>query len=141
VLFACNINAVRSPMAEAMTKQLVGHEIYVDSCGVAPRPALDPFAVSVIEEIGCDLSHHHPKSFDDLVDGSFDLIISLTPEAHHRAAEYARGRAVDIVYWPTPDPTLETGNRESRLEAYRATRDRLRGLIIQRFGTRPSVGG
>jgi len=128
-------------MAEAMMKQLVGQTIYVDSCGVVPKPELDPFAVAALEEIGCELSHHQPKSFDDLVDGSFDLVISLTPEAHHRAGEFARGRAVEILYWPTPDPTLQTGSRESRLEAYRATRDHLRERIERQFGKRPSVGG
>jgi protein-tyrosine-phosphatase len=143
VLFACNVNAVRSPMAEAMMKLIFGFEVYVDSCGVRPHPKLDPFVITVIDELGGDLSHHHPKSFEDMEarDGSFDVVISLTPEAHHRALEFARGKAVEVLYWPTPDPTLVTGSREAMLEAYRDTRNVLHDKILARFGEPISVGG
>ena len=141
VLFACNINSVRSPMAEALMKLLYGREVYVDSCGVQPKPDLDPFAVEVIDESGGDLADHRPKSFADLTDTSFDVVISLTPEAHHHAVELARGRSMEIVYWPTPDPTLVSGNREAILDAYRQTRDHLRRRISERFGRPASLGG
>ncbi len=143
VLFACNVNAVRSPMAEAIMKLIFGFEIYVDSCGVHPQPDLDPFVVTVIDELGGDLSHHRPKSFEDIAarDGSFDVVISLAPEAHHRALEFARGKAVEVLYWPTPDPTLATGSREAMLEAYRDTRNVLHDKILARFGEPISVGG
>ena len=141
VLFACNINSVRSPMAEALVKLLYGFEIYVDSCGVAPKPDLDPFVVEVIDELGGDLSHHRPKSFADLVDTSFDLVISLTPEAHHQALKLAEGKAMEAVYWPTPDPTGASGSREQILDAYRQARDYLKARIVERFGQGPSVGG
>jgi protein-tyrosine-phosphatase len=141
VLFACNINAVRSPMAEALMKLFYGFEIYVDSCGVAPRDELDPFVVEVIDELGGDLSHHRPKAFDDLTDTSFDLVVSLTPEAHHRALQMTEGRAMEAVYWPTPDPTLATGSRDQILDAYRQARDHLKARILDRFGHAPSVGG
>lgn len=141
VLFACNLNRVRSPMAEALLKRLVGDRIYVDSCGARlPEPVLDDddevdaFAKAVMAEIGCDLSEHNAKTFDDLEDTSFDLVISLTPEAQHRAVELARGRAVDIEYWPTFDPTLAEGSREARLAAYREVRDALAAKIAERFG-------
>jgi protein-tyrosine-phosphatase len=147
VLFACNLNQVRSPMAEALLKRLAGDRIYVDSCGLK-RPALvhddvrdedvaasvDPFAQAVMAELGCELARHRPKCFDDLEDSSFDLVVSLTPEAQHRAVELARGRAADIEYWPTLDPTLVDGSREARLEAYRAVRDTLARRIAARFG-------
>ena len=141
VLFACNVISVRSPMAEAMMKLLYGFEIYVDSCGVAPKPELDPFVIEVIDELGGDLSHHRPKSFRDLMDTSFDLVISLTPEAHHQALELTDGRAMEAIYWPTPDPTTATGSREQILDAYRGTRDHLRRRIEERFSRGPSVGG
>jgi protein-tyrosine-phosphatase len=142
VLFACNLNRVRSPMAEALLKRLVGDRVYVDSCGTRlPQPAdaeepeaIDPFAEAVMAEIGCDLSGHHAKTFEDLEDTSFDLVISLTPEAQHRAVELARGRAVEIEYWPTFDPTLAEGSRDARLAAYREVRDALAARIKQRFG-------
>lgn len=141
VLFACNLNSVRSPLAEALMKLTYGYDIYVDSCGVEPKPDLDPFVVEVIEEVGGDLSHHRPKSFDQLNDGSFDLIITLTPEAHHHAMDRAHGKAVEVIYWPTPDPTTATGSREQILDAYRQTRDYLLRLIKQRFGDPLSLGG
>lgn len=140
VLFACNANRVRSPMAEGLMKLFYGREAYIDSCGVRPEPEIDPFVTIVMDELGADLSHHHPKNFDDLEDGSFDVVISLTPQAQHRAVEMARGRATDIEYWPTWDPTLATGSRDVILDAYRRTRDQLAARIIARFG-RPITGG
>lgn len=145
VLFACNFNQVRSPMAEALLKLLVGKAIFVDSCGLKRAPALDeddedgpasadPFAQAVMTEIGYDLSWHRTKTFGELDDHSFDLVISLTPEAQHRSVELARGRAADIEYWPTHDPTLTEGSREVRLAAYRQVRDALRTRIAKRFG-------
>lgn len=138
VLFACNFNRVRSPMAEALLKQLVGDRIYVDSCGLkygrdGEGEGVDPFAAVVMAELGCDLSEHAAKVFDDLEDDSFDLVISFTPEAQDRAAEFARGRAAEIEYWPILDPTLAEGSREARLAAYREVRDALAARIAERF--------
>ncbi len=141
VLFACNLNSVRSPMAEALMKLMYGYDIYVDSCGVEPQDALDPFVVEVIDEVGGDLSHHKPKSFDQLNDGSFDVIITLTPEAHHHAMDRAHGKAVEVAYWPTHDPTTASGSREQILQSYRQTRDHLQRLIVERFGDPLSLGG
>jgi protein-tyrosine-phosphatase len=133
VLFACNYNAVRSPMAEALMKYLYGHIVYVDSAGVR-KQALDPFVTEVLDEIGIDIAKHRPKTFDDLEDTSFDLVVTLTPEAQHAAMEMTRTMAVDVEYWPTPDPTAAAGSREQMLEAYRQVRDRLMAKIKERFG-------
>jgi protein-tyrosine-phosphatase len=132
VLFACSRNAVRSPMAAAILKHLARNRIYVESAGVRPG-APDPFAVAVMEEIGIDMSRHMPVSIADLHDTSFDLIVTLAPEAHHQALELAQRYAIDVEYWPTPDPTLATGAREQILDAYRDVRDRLFAKIKQRF--------
>ena len=142
VLFACNHNRVRSPMAEALLKLMFGDRVYVESCGLKPGDnEPDPFAAAVMDELGVDLTAHQPKTFDDLEEDSFDLVISLTPEAHHRAVELARGRAVQIDYWPTSDPTLVQGAREEVMAAYRELRDRLGAKIRQRFGATPTFGG
>ncbi len=135
VLFACNLNRVRSPMAEALLKRLAGDQVYVDSCGIRAtgEDEGDPFVQAVMAEIGCDLSGHEAKTFDRLEDSSFDLVISLTPEAQHRAVELTRGRAAEIEYWPTFDPTLTEGTREARLAAYREVRDALAARIAARF--------
>ena len=132
VLFACTQNAIRSPMAEAMLKHFQGHRIFVDSVGVRIGE-LDPFAVSVMEELGIDLSRHRPKSFDDLEDDSFDLVVTLSPEAHHRAIEMTRTTAFDVEFWNTFDPTLIEGNHETRLAAFRQVRDSLMSKIQERF--------
>jgi protein-tyrosine-phosphatase len=137
VLFACNFNRVRSPMAEALLKRAMGDRIYVDSCGLRRErvdvEGADPFVQSVMAEISVDLAAHQPKTFDDLEDASFDLVISLTPEAQHRAVEMTRGRAAEIEYWPTFDPTQADGSREARLAAYREVRDSLARKIAERF--------
>ncbi len=132
VLFACSRNAVRSPMAAAILKHLAGRRIYVESAGVRPGEP-DPFAIAVMEEIGVDMSRHKPVSVGDLHDLSFDLIVTLAPEAQHKALELAHGYAIDVEYWPTPDPTLASGSREQILDAYRDVRDRLFARIKQRF--------
>ena len=132
VLFACDRNAVRSPMAEALLKHYRGRTIYVNSCGLRDG-AIDPFAAAVMLEIGLDLSRHRSKTFDDLDDGFFDLVITLSPDAQHRAVEMTRNNAVDIEYWPTADATAEQGSREQRLMAYRAVRDTLRARILAHF--------
>ena len=132
VLFSCTRNAVRSPMAEGLLKYLLGHRIYVDSVGIRPLE-IDPFVVEVMDEIGIDLSKHRPKTFEDLEDTSFDLIISLSPEAQHSAVELTRTMACEVEFWNTLDPSIVEGNREMRLEAYRQVRDQLMRRIEQRF--------
>jgi protein-tyrosine-phosphatase len=138
VLFACGLNAIRSPMAAAMLRQMLGSSIYVGSAGVR-KGEPDPFAVAVMAEIGLDISRHKPLTFeelDDLEGLNFDLIVTLAPEAHHRALEITRTNAVDVEYWPTPDPSVAEGSREQRLEAYRAVRDQLLAHIRERFAAK-----
>jgi protein-tyrosine-phosphatase len=135
VLFTCNLNAVRSPMAEALTKHLYGKRFYVDSAGLEPADR-DPFVVEVMGEIGIDMSGDRPLAIDAVDIGSFDLVIAMTPESCAHVTELAHAQAVDIEFWPTLDPFAagETGSREQRLMAYRRLRDDLKRLIIQRFG-------
>lgn len=132
VLFACTQNSVRSPMAEGLLKHFLGHRVYVDSCGVRTSE-VDGFAVAVMEEIGIDISKHRAKSFDDLEDTSFDLILSLSPEAQHSAVELTRTMACEVEFWNTFDPSMVEGSREIRLDAYRKVRDQLEARIHQRF--------
>jgi len=137
VLFMCGQNVVRSVMAAALLRHLYGKSIYVGSAGVIAGEA-DPFVTAVMEEIGLDVHKHRPKSVEELEEFeglSFDLAITLSPDAHHRALDLTRTNAFDVEYWPTPDPTREGGNREQRLEAYRAVRDELEQRIRARFRT------
>jgi protein-tyrosine-phosphatase len=126
------MNALRSPMAEAMLKLMHGRRVFVDSVGVR-RGELDPFAVAVMDEIGVDISRHRAKTFDQLEDTSFDLIISLSPEAHHRALEMTRTMACEVEFWNMLDPSIVEGSRETRLEAYRQVRDTLMRRLRERF--------
>lgn len=128
ILFACSENAVRSPIAEALTRLQFGRRLYVASAGVRPGDR-DPFVTAVMSEVGVDLTKHRPQRFEDLEDTSFDLIVTLSPEAHHRALEFTRTMAVDVLYWPTFDPTATEGSRDAILEAYRGVRDSLRHRI------------
>jgi protein-tyrosine-phosphatase len=120
-------------MAEAIAKYLFGKQIYFDSVGVRAQE-IDGFAIAVMEEIGIDLQRHHAKTFDDLEDTSFDLVITLSPEAQHSAVEMTRTMACDVEFWNTVDPSVIEGSRDSRLEAYRAVRDGLMERIKARFG-------
>jgi protein-tyrosine-phosphatase len=136
VLFACGMNAVRSPMAAGLLQQLFGNSIRVGSTGVQ-KGELDAFAVAVLEEIGVDIARHKPTTFEELEDLEgldFDLIVTLSPPAHHKALELSRSHAAAVEYWPTVDPTGIEGNREQRLNAYREVRDQLLVRIRERFG-------
>lgn len=126
-------------MAEAIARHYFGREIYFASAGLK-RGEADPFAIAAMEEIGVDISRHRPHTFEDLEDSNFDLIVTLSPEAHHKALEFTRTMAVDVIYWPTPDATAAQGSREAILSAYRDVRDRLTARIRDLLG-RPPVGG
>jgi protein-tyrosine-phosphatase len=138
VLFACGLNSIRSPMAAALLKQMLGSSLYVGSAGVR-KGELDPFAVAAMDEIGIDIHAHRPMTFeelDDLEGLNFDLIVTLAPEAHHKALELTRTLAAEVEYWPTADPSAIEGTREQRLDAYREVRDQLVQKIRGRFGRR-----
>ena len=141
VLFVCAFNSVRSPMAAALLRQMAAEGITVASAGVR-KDTLDPFAAAAMAETGLDISAHEPMTIDELEDLEgldFDLIVTLSPEAHHRALELTRTSAVDVEYWPTADPTAIEGSREQRMNAYRDVRDQLLQRIRTRFS--PRQGG
>jgi|SRR5262245_9062864 protein-tyrosine-phosphatase len=141
VLFVCALNALRSPMAAALFRRLFGRSAYVGSAGVR-KGELDPFAVAAMDEIGLDIHRHRPMTVEELEDLeglNFDLIVTLSPEAHHRALELTRALPVEVEYWPTPDPSAATGSREQQLDAYREVRDQLMARIKSRFGWRPGA--
>jgi protein-tyrosine-phosphatase len=141
VLFACGLNSVRSPMAAGIFRELFGKTMYVGSAGVQ-RGELDPFAVAVMAELGIDISRHKPHTFEELeeLEGlNFDLIVTLSPPAHHKALELTRTLGAEVEYWPTHDATAGEGSREQRLDAYREVRDELMARIRERFGGGSSV--
>jgi protein-tyrosine-phosphatase len=140
LLFACSENSIRSPMAEALAKRLYGHASYIDSVGVRASD-VDGFAAAALDELGIDVHRHHAKTFGDVDASSFDLIVTLSPEAHHQALEFTRGAAVEVEYWPVSDPSVAEGSREMRLDAYRITRDQILARLKARFGapSGPSV--
>lgn len=140
VLFACTMNSVRSPMAEALMKHFHGRAIWVQSVGVRAGH-IDPFAIAVMEEIGIDISRHKSRSFEDLEidEGQVDVAISLSPEAHHHALEMTRTSACQVEFWNMFDPSVLEGDRESRLAAYRQLRDDLRRRILLRFPLAPAA--
>ncbi len=142
VLFLCAHNQIRSPMASALARYLFKSSLYVASAGVR-KGDIDPFVVAVMDELGIDVTKHKPKTIDELEEYeglNFDLVISLSPEAHHRALDMTRTLAFDVEYWPIPDPSDTEGSREQKLDAYRAVRDGLMKRIRGRFaGPQPNV--
>jgi protein-tyrosine-phosphatase len=132
ILFLCGQNAIRSPMAELLARRVLPASTFVASAGVRTGER-DPFVDAVLAEAGLSLGNRHPRSLDELEDDYFDLIVTLAPEAHHRALEMTRSMAIDVEYWPTADPTTATGTREQILSAYRDVRERLARRIAARF--------
>lgn len=131
ILFLCRMNAIRSPMAEALARSMLPG-VFITSAGVRPGEA-DPFVGAVMAAEGLAQHLHPPRGLDDLDDTYFDLIVTLAPEAHHRALDMTRAHATAVEYWPTPDPSAATGTREHILAAYREVLAHLRARIAARF--------
>lgn len=134
VLFLCGQNVIRSPIAEQLARAALPRSVFVASAGIRPGER-DPFVDAVLAERGLSLGNRLPQQLDELEDAYFDLIVTLAPEAHHAALELTRSAAVDVEYWPMPDPTTATGTREQILEAYRDVAARLERRIRERFAT------
>ncbi|MCA0032564.1 low molecular weight phosphatase family protein [Mesorhizobium sp. B263B2A] len=132
ILFLCGMNAVRSPMAEQLARRMLPATVFVASAGVRAGER-DPFVDAVLAEDGLTLGERHPRTLDELEDDYFDLIVTLAPEAHHAALELTRSLAVEVEYWPTPDPTGADGTREQIMASYRDVRERLKARIGRRF--------
>lgn len=139
VLFCCDHNAIRSPIAEGLMKQFYGHSAYVQSAGVHNDLEIDGFAIAVCAELGIELESHRSRSFDEMEQwgddlSGFDLIISLSPASQRRAQELTRNFHVDVEYWQILDPSGLGNTREAKLDAYRQTRDMLAKRMLERFG-------
>ncbi len=132
VLFLCGMNAVRSPVAERLARAMLPASVFVASAGVHVGEN-DPFVDAILAESGLDSGPRKARTLDELEDDYFDLIVTLSPEAHHLALELTRTLAVEVEYWPTGDPTATQGTREQVLDAYRDMRDRLKARIEERF--------
>lgn len=135
VLFACTMNQVRSPMAAAIMKHFFGNRLFIESAGVH-KGEHDGFVDQVMDEIGIDTHKTRPKTIEELEEWeglNFDLVVTLAPDAHHKALDLTRTLDMDVEYWPTPDPTTTQGSREQVLDAYRQVRDMLMQRIRQRF--------
>ncbi|WP_348645497.1 low molecular weight phosphatase family protein [Jannaschia sp. S6380] len=138
VLFCCDHNAVRSPMAEGLMKKMHGHAIYVQSAGVRNDLEIDGFAIAVCGEIGVELSRHRTRSFDEMREWGddlegFDLIVALSPASQRMAQELARHAHIEVEYWPIMDPTGLGETREEKLRSYRQTRDQIASRLEERF--------
>lgn len=134
ILFICGMNSIRSPMAEVIARDLLPDNIFIQSAGIREGQR-DHFVEAVLAEIGLDLGTRQPRLYNEMADGFYDMIVTLTPEAHHRALEITRTSAAEVIYWPTYDPTVlqGQGKREQTLEAYRDVRDGLTANIKEHF--------
>jgi protein-tyrosine-phosphatase len=139
VLFCCDQNSVRSPMAEGLMKQAFGTNVYVQSAGVENDRDIDGFAISVCAEVGVELARHRSRNFAEMRDegediSSFDMIVALSPASHRKALELTRTYHLTVEFWDILDPTAIGENREAKLTAYRMTRDQIHDAIQRRFG-------
>lgn len=145
MLFCCDHNAVRSPMAEGLMKQLYGRASYVQSAGVMNDLEIDGFAVAVCAEVGIELARHRSRSFEEMQQwgddlSGFDLIVALSPASQRQVLDLTRYYHLDVEYWPIMDPTAIGETREAKLVAYRQTRDQIRAKMIERFGPPRAAG-
>ncbi len=139
VLFCCDHNAVRSPMAEGLMKKFYGHTAYVQSAGVFNDMEVDGFSVAVCQELGIELARHRSRSFDEMQQwgddlSGFDLVVALSPASQRRALDLTRFYHLDVEYWPILDPTGLGEGREDKLASYRQARDQIRERMLSRFG-------
>ncbi len=139
VLFCCDHNAVRSPMAEALMKKYFGRRVYVQSAGVKNDMEIDGFSVAVCKELGVELDRHRSRSFEEMQEmgddlGQFDLIVALSASSRRAALDLTRNYHLEVEYWPILDPTAIGETREAKLSAYRQARDQIRDRILDRFG-------
>ena len=139
VLFCCDHNAVRSPMAEGLMKQLYGQRAYVQSAGCKNDLEIDGFSIAVCQELGIELARHRSRSFDEMIEagddlGQFDLIVALSSASQKRALELTKTSHVEVLFWPIIDPTAIGDGREAKLAAYRQARDQIRDRMLDRFG-------
>ncbi len=132
ILFLCGMNSIRSPMAESIARSLLPRDQFVTSAGVH-KGEPDPFVAAILSEHGLNPPERTPHTLDELEDDYFELIITLAPEAHHRALELTRSHPVEVEYWPLQDPSLATGTRDQILDAYRQVRNTLESKIRDRF--------
>ena len=145
VLFCCDHNAVRSPMAEGIMKKFYGQGTYVQSVGVKNDMEIDGFSIAVCQELDVELSRHRSRSFDEMEDwgddlSSFDLVVALSPASQRRALELTRYYHLEVEYWPILDPTGLGETRDAKLAAYRQARDQILDRIKARFGVPSEVG-
>lgn len=139
ILFCCDHNAVRSPMAEGMMKKFYGRAAYIQSAGVRNDMEIDGFAIAVCQEMGIELSRHRSRSFEEMRQwgddlSGFDLVVALSPASQRQALEFTRFFHLDVEYWPILDPTGIGESREAKLAAYRQARDQIKARMIERFG-------
>ena len=132
ILFVCNINSIRSPMAESILKVWFDKKIFIDSCGIC-EGKIDHMAVEVMAEDNFDLSNHNSKLFSSLQDTSFDLIITFTKEAFVEVTSLTKTQDCEIEYLKILDASQTTGNRQQRLDSYRQVRDLLKEKLNKRF--------
>ena len=132
VLFVCNMNQIRSPMAEFLTKDIFGDKIYAQSAGIYAGDE-DGFMQSIMEERNIDATSHEPETLEQLEDSFVDLVITLTTQAHEGTVDFFKNQPVEIEYWETENPSITLGNREAVLAAYRKTRQQLEKRIRERF--------
>lgn len=132
ILFVCGKNSIRSPIAELLARRILGPGVFIASAGVI-KGDRDPFVDVILAEEELSLDDRQPRGLEDLADGYFDLVITLSSLAHYTVLENMRGFSVEVEYWPIPDPTLVTGSREQIVSAYRSVRDSLKKQITERF--------
>jgi len=120
LLFLCVANSARSQMAEGVGRHLFGDAIRVQSAGSQPS-RVRPEAITVLSELGIDISGHRSKSVETILPESVDTVVTLCAE---EVCPVFLGKATRL-HWGLPDPAGVEGDEVARVDAFRAVRDEL----------------
>lgn len=133
ILFLCQLNSVRSPMAEGLMRHAFPDVANIRSCGLYMGDVND-FMVTVMREKGVDMSGHAPAMLADLQDETFDHVIAFTKEAHEAAQSVFEDKPDTIVeFWPVVDPGQGSLDVRAMLNNYRAIRDNIDARLRRTF--------
>lgn len=133
VLFVCNQNAIRSPIAAAYLKKIAKGRVFVGSAGLISGLA-DGFTKAILDEKDIPLGDHEPQSLNALNPVDFDLVVALTNKSKDRLQDDGVDAKTQLEFWDIVDPTQIKGHRDQILQSYRIVRDALEERVSKRFG-------
>jgi arsenate reductase len=131
ILFLCTGNSCRSQMAEGWARVLHGDVIEAYSAGIESH-GINQRAVSVMSEVGVDISGQHSKMVDELDGVEFDCVVTVCGHAHEHCPVFGgKARVVHVGFDDPPALAKEAATEEEALSHYRRVRDEIRAFVMR----------